>query len=320
MKLPPALLLACLATASVCVGQEDAKAETRRTEAKPGQRPPYPPSQAGTPVTYIGVMTRDVPPEIRTQFSLPPGFGIMVDGVMPDSPALQAGIKEHDVLVKLDDQQLVSMEQLMILVRAKKKGDVVSLTVISGGEEKQVAVTLGEHLLPETPRRYLPPAGFTWPHGTPPGFKGDAMRGFPKNGQAFGEQMEQFQKEMQEFQKRVQDWAKDGAQGPMPQPPTFKVPQGMPTKPGAPQPPSTASATDVQPLNFSESHAGSTITRRDDSGEYTLKREDGSATFIARPKGGTEQSWPVNNETERDAVPKEFREKLRMMAAPASGR
>jgi membrane-associated protease RseP (regulator of RpoE activity) len=318
MKLPPALFLACLATASVCGGQEDSKPAPCETEAQPGQAPTAEPQAPnGTPVTYIGVMTRDVPPEVRAQFSLPPGFGIVVDGVMPDSPALQAGIKEHDVLVKLDDQQLVSIEQLMILVRAKTRGDVVRLTVISGGEEKQVPVTLGEHLMPETPARHLNTPGFAWPQGSPPVFEGDSIKGFRKKGQALGEDLEKFQQEMQAFQKRVQDWAKNGAQGPMPQPPTFKAPQGMPPKPGAPPP--IVPAADVQQFSFSESHAASTVTRRDDSGEYALEREDGSATFIARPNGGTEQSWPVNTDAERAAVPKEFQEKLRIMTHPVSG-
>lgn len=314
MKLPPALLLACLTTASVCVGQEDSEPAPRQTAAEPAQASP---GRTATPVPYIGVMTRDVPQEVRTQFALPPGFGIVVDGVMPDSPALQAGIKEHDVLVKLDDQQLVSMEQLMILVRAKKKGDVVSLTVISGGQEKRVPVTIGEHLMPDTPAHHLHAPGFSWSQGSPPVFKGDSIKGFRKNGQSPGEDLEKFQQEMQAFQKRVQDWAKNGAQGPMPQPPTFKAPQGMPPKPGAPPP--IVPAADVQQFSFSESHAASTVTRRDDSGEYALKREDGSATFIARPNGGTEQSWPVNTDAERAAVPKQFQEKLRIMTRPVSG-
>jgi hypothetical protein len=55
------------------------------------------------------------------------------------------------------------------------------------------------------------------------------------------------------------------------------------------------------------------VTRRDDAGEYTIKREDGKTTFSVRPKGGKEQSWPVNTEEERKAVPEEFRDKLRMM-------
>jgi hypothetical protein len=55
------------------------------------------------------------------------------------------------------------------------------------------------------------------------------------------------------------------------------------------------------------------VTRRDDAGEYTIKREDGKTTFSVRPKGGKEQSWPVNTEEERIAVPEEFRDKLRMM-------
>ena len=54
------------------------------------------------------------------------------------------------------------------------------------------------------------------------------------------------------------------------------------------------------------------ITRKDDSGEYQLKNEDGKQTFIVRPANGPEKSWPVNTEEERQAVPEPFREKLRL--------
>ena len=66
-------------------------------------------------VAYLGVMTREVPPELRSQLGLAEGFGLLVDGVMPDSPATAAGIKEHDILVRFEDQQLVNIEQLMRL-------------------------------------------------------------------------------------------------------------------------------------------------------------------------------------------------------------
>jgi hypothetical protein len=218
----------------------------------------------------------------------------MVDEVMPDSPAQHAGIKTHDILLKFEDQQLVNMEQLMLLVRAKKKGDVVNLTVISGGQEKQVSVTLGEHLMPAMQPR---------PHQN--------------------EQMQRFQKEMQDYQQRIQDWARQGNNGAMPQPPAFNMPghqpQGGKANGGAPMPPPNPAGGNVQQFNFSESHAATNITRRDDSGEYTLKTEDGKTTFTARPNNGKEQSWPVNNDAERNAVPQEFRDKLRMMDGAHSG-
>lgn len=303
----------------------------RRPHRTPPGAPPNPPNKADPqaqnqkPVPYIGVMTREVSPELRAQFALPEGFGLMVEEVMPDSPAEHAGIKVHDILVKFEDQRLVSMEQLMLLVRSKHQGDSVNLTVITGGKEAQVPVVLGEHVMPAMqPRMSHNFAG--WPQGGMPfngnGFGGD-FRGFQNQNRELNEQMERFQKEMREYQQRIQDWARQGSNGIMPQPPMFNLPgagggnnpppRGGGRANGVQMQPGNPGNGNVQQFNFTESHAATNVTRRDDSGEYTIKREDGKTTFIARPNNGAEQSWPINTDAERGAVPQAFRDKLRMM-------
>lgn len=296
----------------------------RNQPNQPGRGGPQAPDQK--PVAYIGVLTREVPPELRSQFSLPDGFGLMVEEVMPDSPAEKAGLKVHDLLLKFDDQQLVSMEQLMVLVRSKHKGDVVNLTVISGGRESQVPVTLGEKLMPVAQPQNgfagMPNVAFQFNH--PGGGLGGNLRGFQEQSREFTEQMQRFQKEMQQYQQRIQDWARQNNQGPMPQPPLFNMPGQQPRRGGGVnggvqmQPMNPANGN-VQQFNFTETHAATNITRRDDTGEYTLKREDGKTTFVARPNNAPEQSWPVNTDEERKALPEQFRDKLRMMDGQNSG-
>ena len=46
------------------------------------------------------------------------------------SPAAEAGLLQNDVLEKLDDQLLVNTAQFTVLVRSKKPGDEVTLSVI----------------------------------------------------------------------------------------------------------------------------------------------------------------------------------------------
>jgi hypothetical protein len=358
MNLNHTFLIACLGAAPLCAQQVDSKTEVKKAEAidsskgeatataaavsnggvkidirtsnAPNQKPqstrrpgPPPPQEDQKPVAYIGVLTREVSPELRSQFSLPEGFGLMVDEVMPDSPAKTAGLKQHDILVKFEDQSLVNMEQLMTLVRAKKKGDVVNLDVITGGKETRVPVTLGERMVATNEHRGQ--YGFGgWPPNSMPMFNSDAFRGgdfrnFQHHNREFSEQMERFQKEMRDYEKRIQDWSKAGNGTPMPRPPEFKLqpPQSSATPP--PSPLTSPPDGNTQQFNFSESHAATNVTRRDDSGEYTLKNEDGRTTFIARPNNGKEQSWPVNTDEERKAVPQEFRDKLRMMDGARSG-
>ncbi len=353
MKLPHTLLIACLGAATLCAQQVDlkteikqaeksesasgeasasatvttnsnstVKTETRTSDSRSNRRPQQPnqppPGAEQKPVAYIGVLTREVPPELRSQFSLPEGFGLLVEEVMPDSPAQHAGLKVYDLLVKFEDQKLVSMEQLMLLVRAKNKGDVVNLTVISGGKESQVPVTLGEKQMPTMQQRQQ--HGFSGgPQNGTQMFNGNDFRGFQNQGKELGRQMERFQQELREYQQRIQDWSKAGGTTPMPQMPMWKPQDSNPRREPSRQPSQGIPNGNVQRYNFSESHAATNVTRRDDAGEYSIKREDDKTTFTVRPNGGKEQSWPVNNEEERKAVPEEFRDKLRMMDGAGNG-
>jgi PDZ domain-containing protein len=369
MKLPHTFLIACLGAAPLYAQQAEPKAESPKSESssadasasssavspgnsngavkpdshtapsKPSHRHPSNamPQQEQKPVAYIGVFTREVSAELRSQFSLDEGFGLLVDQVAPDSPAKSAGLKKHDVLVKFEDQQLVNLEQLRSLVRAKKKGDVVQFVVISGGKETKVPVTLGELMIAaNAPHPHHGSAGWTHPHAMPFSH-GDMLHGGDQHGglqhqsKALHEQMERFQKEMREYQQRIQEWSKAGGHGqggPMPQPPQLNPPGGHQQQQHGDrhhdghQPQSGISippGANVQQFNFNHSNAASNITRRDDSGEYSLKNEDGKTTFVARPNNGHEKSWPVNNDAERQAVPPEFRDKLRMMDGATSG-
>ena len=267
-------------------------------------------------VAYLGVMTREVPPELRSQLGLAEGFGLLVDGVMPDSPATAAGIKEHDILVRFEDQRLVNIEQLMALVRSKRKGDSVSLTVITGGKETQVTVTLSERDAPVVEHRVEPShfQPFSWPQVHSYGFNQ------PMNPGEMQEHAERARKAMQEYQERLQEWTRGGQKGPVPSSPPMpgmprQDPENKPRREGGKfdhRDPNSVRHTDLQSEIQVNAHSSFNIVRRDDSGEYSLKREDGKSTFTARPAHGKEQSWPASTDEERAAIPAEYREKLRM--------
>jgi hypothetical protein len=93
---------------------------------------------------FLGVSGSPVTPPLREQLKLPRGVGMVIDFVEPKSPADEAGLKQFDVLHKLDDQLVVNAHQLAVLVRMHKPGEEVSVTLIHQGETKQVKVKLAE--------------------------------------------------------------------------------------------------------------------------------------------------------------------------------
>ena len=159
---------------------------------------------------YIGVLTTDVPRELRAHFGLPEGFGLLVQDVMPDTPAQEAGVKVDDVLVRFEDQRLVNTEQLQTLVRSKKKDDLVPMTVISNGLEKQVNVRIGERMMPAEP--------------------GGMRRGEMPFQQFFGgdpgssEVIRQWRDTLEEYQRQMREWSRDRSRGPRPLPPVWNGP------------------------------------------------------------------------------------------------
>ena len=108
-------------------------------------------------VPWLGLSARSVQPLESNQLGLPEGFGLVVEYVFHDSPAAKAGIAEHDILRKFNDQLLVNPAQLKTLVCSKNKGDVVKLTFLRVGEEREVEVELGEHEVPAVAFRLIRP-------------------------------------------------------------------------------------------------------------------------------------------------------------------
>ena len=70
--------------------------------------------------------------------------GIYVAQVVSGGAASKAGIKEGDVIVKLDDQKITTYKSFLTALYSKKAGDTVKVTVNRDGSEKTLSVTLLE--------------------------------------------------------------------------------------------------------------------------------------------------------------------------------
>lgn len=95
-------------------------------------------------VAFLGVTASPVSPAMREQLKLQRGIGLVVELVEKDGPADKAGLKQHDIIEKLNDQWIVNQQQLGVLVRLNKPGDTVKLTVVRQGERMQLDATLAE--------------------------------------------------------------------------------------------------------------------------------------------------------------------------------
>jgi serine protease Do len=77
--------------------------------------------------SYLGVDTRDVTADRLTDLKLKEEHGVEVTLVDQDAPAGKAGVKEHDVILSINGNQVESVEQLRRMIREIPPGRTVNL-------------------------------------------------------------------------------------------------------------------------------------------------------------------------------------------------
>src|SRR5258708_22499883 len=94
--------------------------------------------------SYLGVDTEDVTSERLGALHLKEERGVEVTMVDQDAPAGKAGIKEHDVILNVNDQQVESVEQLRRLIREVPPGRTVSVGISRDGQPMTLHAQLTE--------------------------------------------------------------------------------------------------------------------------------------------------------------------------------
>jgi serine protease Do len=72
------------------------------------------------------------------------GDAVMVEGVVDGSPAAEAGLKKGDIITDLEGKAPSTVNDVSDVVRSRKPGDKIKLTLKRDGREESKEVTLGE--------------------------------------------------------------------------------------------------------------------------------------------------------------------------------
>lgn len=116
-----------------------------------------PPSPHGRPAWgWIGCRLGDVNDGLARELGLDATEGVLIVEAMPDSPGQVGGLRDNDVVRKMDDQVIRTTEDLRGVVRTTRPGQVMMFTVTRGRETKLIPVTLGRRPAPQRPREELP--------------------------------------------------------------------------------------------------------------------------------------------------------------------
>lgn len=261
-----------------------------------------PKAKAAEAQAWLGVAGSPVSDMLAAHIGTGNGVGVVLEIVSPDSPAAKAGLKMHDVIIKIGGEEVHGMEDLQAAVSKRKAGEDVDVDCISGGKAKQVKVTLGErpeHLpmlapnemqIPGRPigRAFLFQPGQNLPDGMLRGLD-EAER--QKIEQLMQGQMQELRKNMRMLEFDLEDFpqVQPGQQGNMHR---FEM--------------------NLQDLmkDGNAKFAGS-VTMADDQGSVSLKMtNEGKEVEVKDPSGKLLFAGPYETDVDKEAVPDDIRERI----------
>lgn len=91
---------------------------------------------------YIGISGINLDESTAKKYNLT--VGVYVKTVQNFSPAEKAGLQSGDVIVKADDKDITTMDELNEIKNSHKIGDTMKLKINRSGEEKEITITLEE--------------------------------------------------------------------------------------------------------------------------------------------------------------------------------
>jgi serine protease Do len=91
--------------------------------------------------SYIGAGVQDVTPDLADSFGLKDNTGALVTDVQPGTPAAKAGLKNGDVVLKLDGKPVRNASALSFAVSELKPGTKVTLDLLRDSKNQTLEVT-----------------------------------------------------------------------------------------------------------------------------------------------------------------------------------
>ena len=284
---------------------EDESRPLRGTPSFPAGNPP--PTRSTSPLrpaAFLGVATSPLPPVLTAQLGLPDGFGLVVDEVLPESPADKAGVLRFDVLRQFNDQNLVDPNQLSTLVRAQARDAEVSLTLLRKGQEQKVTVKIAERPMPVRMQ-------FPAPVGEIREQIDRLKEEFGDKARKLQERTRDFQDRMKEHQERLKIWQAN-PNGEMPKPPVLNLPVEPADILREVRPGGAAQVRVLEPNGtVTYNIANAKVLMKDDSGEIEVSSSDGRRKLVAKnAKGEVIFDGPIDTPEQIKALPEDLRKKV----------
>ena len=104
------------------------------------------------PHPFIGIRMSTLTPEMAQEFNSDPNSpilipevnGVLVAGILPDSPAALGGLRRGDVIVKIGNTAITSADQVQEIVEKSNIGQALEFSIRRGEQTQQLTIRPGE--------------------------------------------------------------------------------------------------------------------------------------------------------------------------------
>jgi len=94
---------------------------------------------------FLGVYMEDLSKEMIEDLKYPHKEGVLLSGIIEDSPAEEAGLEEDDIIYSIDGELVEDSKQLGTLIQSREPGDKVEIVYYRDGKKKSVDVELDDN-------------------------------------------------------------------------------------------------------------------------------------------------------------------------------
>ncbi|WP_129141908.1 Do family serine endopeptidase [Modicisalibacter coralii] len=100
---------------------------------------------------WLGIEVQEITANLATSFGLKAAQGVVISSVFPGGPGDKAGLQPGDVMTTIDGKPIIDPRAAMADIAEVKPGASLPVTIIRGGERKQVDIQVGERPTPGSP-------------------------------------------------------------------------------------------------------------------------------------------------------------------------
>ncbi|HEY6804219.1 MAG TPA: PDZ domain-containing protein [Pyrinomonadaceae bacterium] len=149
---------------------------------------------------FLGVYAEDISKENQSKYNLGQVRGVGVTRIVKDSPAEKAGIRQGDVILKIDGENVTSVRKLNRVVSEIAPDQSVRVTISRNGSEQELNATIGKRTATSQFSRLLrnSPEG-TWEWEGPGFNNSDGLMMFSFGGRRIGISTAELTKQLADY-------------------------------------------------------------------------------------------------------------------------